>query len=78
MIFIYILILRYGHSSIKVTEDDIIVIGGYGKSFGSCHKRLDDIIQLKILGDGSVSTSKLNIEGTGPGRLTKLVHFNAV
>jgi len=47
----------------------VAVIGGFGVSKGSCHKRLDDVTLLKFNKDGSLVISNPQLEGISPGKL---------
>ena len=60
--------IRYGHSSVKYSPDEVVVIGGFGVSQGSCHKRLDDVTLLTFNKDGSLLSSKPQLDGIGPGK----------
>lgn len=63
----YLSLYRYAHSSVKM-GDDIVVIGGYGSSNRSCHKRLDDVLLLSFP-QGHRATKSLSIAGSGPGNV---------
>lgn len=58
---------RYAHASVKVTENRVICIGGFGTSdLNSCHRRLDDVLVIDIAKE-TYNVMEMVTSGSGPG-----------
>lgn len=59
-------LLRYGHSSVKLAEDSLLVYGGFGyMNSGLAHGRLDSVVVLK---SNEWLVEQVEVSGKGPGR----------
>ena len=62
----FILYCRYAHSSVVISGDRIVCIGGFGIDDHHCHRRLCDVLVVSVDAD-HCSTNTLRTSGSGPG-----------
>ena len=57
---------RYGHASVKINEDSVIMIGGFGIDYDNCHRRLASVLQISNASN-TWTAKMLPTTGNGPG-----------
>lgn len=76
MIEFYFYYYRYAHSSIKISENSILCIGGFGVSDRDHHGRLDDVLLINVEHD-VCTIKRIKVSGYGPGKFVLLIRVIA-
>lgn len=57
---------RYAHSSVQISPNCIVSIGGFGVDSNNRHRRLDDVLSITVECD-YCTIRKIKVSGLGPG-----------